>query len=140
MGVIGSSYLYMKEINWMFVLPALSCGLFSVAVLNVNNIRDIESDRTAGKLSIPVRLGREKAVVYHWILLVGGIAAAVIYTLINYEFAYQWLFLILLPFLFKNAKGVANNTDPKILDPYLKQMAISTLLFVLLFGMGLIIS
>ena len=139
-GVIGSSYLYMKEINWMFVLPALSCGLFSVAVLNINNIRDIESDRTAGKLSIPVRLGREKAVVYHWILLVGGIAAAVIYTLINYEFAYQWLFLLLLPFLFKNAKGVANNTEPKILDPYLKQMAISTLLFVLLFGMGLIIS
>jgi 1,4-dihydroxy-2-naphthoate octaprenyltransferase len=53
-------------------------GFFSIAVLNINNIRDIESDRIAGKLSVPVRLGRRKAIVYHWMLLFLGLAFAVV--------------------------------------------------------------
>ena len=48
-GVMGSFYLFTHQISWLEVLPALSCGLFSIAVLNVNNIRDIDSDRMAGK-------------------------------------------------------------------------------------------
>ena len=48
-GVMGSYYLFTKELSWFQILPALSCGLFSIAVLNINNIRDIESDQKAGK-------------------------------------------------------------------------------------------
>jgi 1,4-dihydroxy-2-naphthoate octaprenyltransferase len=77
-GVMGSYYLFTHQISWQEVLPALSCGLFSIAVLNVNNIRDIDSDRIAGKYSIPVRIGKEKAALYHWILLSGGLLSAVI--------------------------------------------------------------
>lgn len=139
-GVVGSSYLFIKEINFLFILPAMSCGLFSVAVLNVNNIRDIDSDKQAGKLSIPVRLGRKKAVIYHWSLIVGGLLTAIIFTIINFQSVYQWLFLLFTPLLFINAIGVAKNTEAKELDPYLKQMAISTLLFVIAFGVGLVIS
>ena len=60
--VLGSAFLYEKVVYWEYILPALSVGLFSVGVLNVNNIRDMESDLLAGKQSIPVRLGRKKAV------------------------------------------------------------------------------
>ena len=49
--------------------PRCLAALFATAVLNINNIRDIESDRKAGKLSIPVRLGKTLAVRYHWILI-----------------------------------------------------------------------
>lgn len=139
-GVIGSSYLYTKEINWMFSLPALSCGFFSVAVLNVNNIRDIDSDKQAGKLSIPVRLGRDKAIMYHWMLIIAGLSTAIIFTIVNYEMVYQWMFLLILPLLIKNALAIRKYSEPKMLDPFLKQMAFSTLLFVLIFGIGLIIS
>jgi len=139
-GVVGSSYLFIKEIKFLFILPAMSCGLFSVAVLNVNNIRDIESDKQAGKLSIPVRLGREKAVIYHWSLIVGGLLTAIVFTIMNFQSIYQWIFLLLVPLLFKNAIGVTKNTEALALDPYLKQMAISTLLFVIAFGVGLLIS
>jgi hypothetical protein len=59
-GVLGSYYLFTKTISGYQILPALSMGLLSVAVLNVNNIRDIESDKIAGKYSIPVRLGRSR--------------------------------------------------------------------------------
>ena len=48
-GVMGSLYLFTKELSGLKILPALSCGFFSIAVLNINNIRDIESDRKAGK-------------------------------------------------------------------------------------------
>ena len=44
----GSTYLMTKTFLWLMYFPSLSCGLFSVAVLNINNIRDIESDKAAG--------------------------------------------------------------------------------------------
>lgn len=138
-GVLGSFYLFTKDIEWIHLLPATSCGLFAVGVLNINNIRDIESDRLAGKYSVPVRIGRNNAIVYHWILLLGGIAAAVLYTVINFESFAQWLFLLSLPLFLWNASAVSKK--PSIaLDPFLKQMALSTLAFVLLFGIGIFLS
>ena len=137
-GVMGSSYLYLKEIQGAFILPAMSCGLFSVAVLNVNNIRDINSDKKAGKYSIPVRIGGEKAAIYHWFLITLGIGCGIAYTVFNSQSNWQWLFLLTIPLLVKNAIGVSTTNDAKAIDPYLKQMALSTLLFVLLFGIGLL--
>lgn len=139
-GVMGSYYLYTQQVDPYLVLPALSCGLFSVAVLNVNNIRDIESDKKAGKYSIPVRIGRSKAIVYHWGLLISGVAAALLFTYLQYNSWTQLLFLITIPLFVINARAVKNKIEPHALDPYLKQMALSTLLFVLLFGAGNLMS
>ncbi|MDX1629139.1 MAG: 1,4-dihydroxy-2-naphthoate polyprenyltransferase [Fulvivirga sp.] len=135
-GVMGSYYLFVQSVQIDIILPAISCGLFSVAVLNVNNIRDISSDQKAGKYSIPVRIGRRSAVYYHWILLTGGIAAALLYTIINFKSYWQLLFFLVIPLLIINGKAVARNKEEDKLDPYLKQMALSTLLFVILFGIG----
>lgn len=134
--VMGSAYLYEQSINWLYVLPSISVGLFSVAVLNVNNIRDIESDQKAGKKSVPVRLGRKTAVIYHWIILAIGLAASVVFTLLHFEGIQQLLFLLVCPLFFINARAVKIYTTSDKLDPYLKQMALSTLLFVVLFGLG----
>jgi 1,4-dihydroxy-2-naphthoate octaprenyltransferase len=107
-------------------------------VLNINNIRDIDSDRTAGKFSIPVRIGRKKAIWYHWFLLMAGIISSVIYTILTYKSPWQLIFLLTVPLFVKN--GVAIGSKPSAaLDPYLKQMAITTLFFVLLFGLGIVI-
>jgi 1,4-dihydroxy-2-naphthoate octaprenyltransferase len=138
-GVLGSYYLFTKKITALEILPALSCGLFSIAVLNINNIRDIDSDRKAGKFSIPVRIGREKAILYHFFLLITGWGASVVYTSLTYTSPWQLLFLISLPLFIKNVKAVSTKPSHE-LDPYLKQMALSTLLFVLLFGVGLVVS
>lgn len=139
-GVIGSYYLYSLQWDISLLLPATSCGLFAVGVLNVNNIRDIESDRITGKNSIPVRLGREKAVVYHWCLLLLGMLATVVYTLLAPDATWtSWLFLLAFPLFIKNGWAVTNIKDAKLLDPYLKQMALSTLVFVVLFGLGQIL-
>lgn len=137
-GVMGSYYLFTHSITWKELLPALSCGLFSIAVLNINNIRDIESDRIAGKYSIPVRIGKEKAVTYHWILLAGGLLSALVYVILHYKSPWQFLFLITVPLFVKNGLSIHQKPSEE-LDPFLKQMALSTLLFVLLFGIGLIL-
>jgi 1,4-dihydroxy-2-naphthoate octaprenyltransferase len=138
-GVVGSYYLFTKSFTPLEILPALSCGLFSIAVLNINNIRDIDSDRKAGKFSIPVRIGREKAIVYHVFLLMAGLLSAILYTAFTYTSAWQLLFLVSAPLFLKNARAVASKPSHE-LDPYLKQMALTTLLFVLLFGLGLVLS
>lgn len=135
-GVMGPYYLYTNSISLDLILPAISCGLFSVAVLNVNNIRDIESDKKAGKYSIPVRIGREAAVRYHVALILLGVLASFIYCFINYHSWYQFAFIVVLPLFSVNIKAVKNKRNAQELDPYLKQMALSTLIFILFFGFG----
>ena len=138
-GVMGSYYLFTKSISWLEILPALSCGFFSIGVLNINNIRDIESDRSAGKFSIPVRVGRQKAVLYHWFLLIGGITFSMVYMILRYQSPLQFLFCFTILLFLRNGMAVSQKPSEE-LDPYLKQMALSTLLFVILFGVGLIVS
>jgi 1,4-dihydroxy-2-naphthoate octaprenyltransferase len=138
-GVLGTFYLHTGQFHWLTLLPANSCGLFAVAVLNINNIRDIESDQKAGKLSIPVRIGKQKAVLYHWILLGLGVTCAVWYVILTYSHMFQFLFLLSVPLLLKNAAGVWRKHKAAELDPYLKQMALTTLFFILTFGLGQLI-
>jgi 1,4-dihydroxy-2-naphthoate polyprenyltransferase len=135
-GVLGTYFLQAKSIDALVILPALVCGFFSTAVLNVNNIRDIHSDLLAGKISIPVRLGSKNARVYHVILLISGTASAFIFVMLNYHSWSQFLFVLAIPMLIMNGVNVWRKQTSAELDPYLKQMAITTLLFVLLFGVG----
>ena len=134
-GVCGSYYLFTREFDWAHILPSVSCGFFAMGVLNVNNMRDIESDRKAGKMSIPVRIGLSRAILYHWFLIAGGVAAALAYSLLRFQSQWQFLFLLSVPFFVRNAFAVGNVPSNQ-LDPWLRQLAFSTLLFVLLFGIG----
>jgi len=134
--VLGTFYLHAQYVDWWLFLPATSCGLFATAVLNLNNIRDIESDKLAGKNSLPVRMGRNNAVKYHWILLIVGILCAIVYVSFHFRSPWQFLFLVVLPLLFINGKAVYEKKEASELDPYLKQMALTTLLFVVTFGVG----
>lgn len=134
-GVLGSLYLFTQELKWSYVLPAISSGVFAVGVLNINNIRDIESDQKAGKYSIPVRIGKQKASLYHWSLIVTGLLSALVFVWMTYVSVFQLLFLISAPAFMLIGKNVQQKPSHE-LDPYLKFMALSTLLFVLLFGVG----
>ena len=68
LGVLGS-YLFTHSLEWDLLLPATACGLLATAVLNINNVRDIETDAASGKITLAVRLGRNRAIAYHWVLL-----------------------------------------------------------------------
>lgn len=138
-GVIGSNFLHTHVWNWGLLLPATSCGLFAVGVLNINNIRDIDSDRATGKNSIPVRIGREKAIVYHWCILLIGMLCVTVYTAQHFSSYTSLIFFLSFPLFVKNGLAISRLTKASELDPYLKQMALSTLLFVILFGIGIVL-
>lgn len=138
-GVLGTFFLHTLNFQLSTLWPAISLGLFSAAVLNINNIRDIDSDAKAGKKSIPVRIGKSAAIVYNWALILGGNIFLIIFIL--QEHAWGGLFaLLLLPMMVRVGQGVHHGKSPKEIDPYLKKMAISTLMWVIAFGLGLVIA
>ncbi|MFN2162435.1 MAG: 1,4-dihydroxy-2-naphthoate polyprenyltransferase [Candidatus Promineifilaceae bacterium] len=134
--VMGTYFLQTERLDWDVMLPATSCGLLAVAVLNINNIRDRRSDGLAGKNTIPVRLGLQGARIYHWILLLGAILLAIIYVLNFYYSPWQFLFLLTVPLLIANGIQVWRMSAPAELNPLLKKLSITTLLFVLVFSIG----
>jgi len=140
--VLGTNFIITKNIEMISVFPAIAIGLFSTGVLNVNNIRDIESDKISGKFSIPVQLGLKKAVVYHLSLLCFGIISIVTFTFLNEnKSAWSYLFLITIPlFILNGVKVYENQNDPVLLDPMLKQLALSTFFCSLLFLVGQILN
>jgi 1,4-dihydroxy-2-naphthoate octaprenyltransferase len=104
--VVGTYFLQTKSINWMVFLPASTLGLFAVGVLNVNNIRDIETDRAAGKQSIPVRIGKTKAGIYHATLISVALLSSIIFVLLDYGHAFQLAFVLLGGLFLKNIRAV----------------------------------
>jgi len=135
-GVMGSYFVQTVHLSGLIMLPATASGLLAVAVLNVNNIRDMESDRLAGKYSIPVRLGLARARQYHWALLVLAPLMSLAFVLLDYHSPWQLLFLLATPLLFRNGLAIGRATDLPALNPWLKQMSLSTLAFVTLFTLG----
>lgn len=138
-GVIGTYFLHTQSFSWDLLLPASAMGFLSTGVLNMNNLRDYEADKNANKKTIVVAMGPKKAKLYHLFLVGGAILMAIIYTIANYNSAWQWLFLISVPVLLLNLKTVFTYKNSIELYPELGKLAMGTLLFALSFGVGLII-
>lgn len=139
LSVCGTYFLFTKQLNFNIFLPAFSVGLLSVAVLNLNNMRDIDNDKTSNKNTIVVKMGSQKAKYYHYFLIISSFIFAITYTLLNYHSVKQFLFVIAFAPIFMHLLKVIKTTNPKDFDPELKKLALSTFLFALLFGIGLVI-
>jgi 1,4-dihydroxy-2-naphthoate octaprenyltransferase len=139
-GVMGSYFVQTARLSWPVLLPATATGLLAVAVLNVNNIRDMESDRLAGKRSLPVRLGLEGARIYHWVLLLLAVLLATAYVVLDYVALWQFLYLLASPLLVRNGLAIGRADDLPSLNPWLKQLSIAALVFVSLFGLGQVLA
>lgn len=139
LSVCGTYFLYTLGLDLSIFLPAFSIGMLSVGVLNLNNMRDQESDKKSGKNTIVVKIGNEFARYYHYYLLVGSFLFALLYTAINYRSVYQFLFVLAYIPIGRHLLTVYLNKDPKGLDPELKKLALSTFFFAILFGIGLVL-
>ena len=140
LSVCGSYYLYSKQLNYMIFLPAFTVGLLSLGVLNLNNMRDRASDIKSGKNTIVVKIGSKFAKYYHYCLLGVSFLFALLYVILNHKSPVQYLFTIAYIPIIKHLVIVFNNKIPKLLDPELKKLAISTFLFSILFGLGLLLA
>lgn len=135
-GVGGSYYLQAHTFDWTILLPGLGIGCFATGVLNLNNMRDRISDAKAGKNTIVVMMGARNALIYHTMLILAGWAAIITFATIHFVSSMVFVFLLSAPLFWRNIFVVWKVEDPKDFDPYLKQLAISTFLFSILFAVG----
>jgi len=136
--VMGSNTLYSKSIDYTILLPSCTIGLLSMAVLNLNNMRDHENDALSNKITVVVQMGFNRAKTYHFLLLILSFITLCLFILVQKKFG---LFLATLPYLglFPHWLKVKNCNDPLELDPELKKVALSTFFMSVLVGIGLFI-
>ena len=134
--VVGSNFLFTHFIDWKLFLPATAIGLLSVAVLNLNNMRDIENDKIAGKNTLVVKMGLENAKKYHSLLLVLPLIVMVVFAKLTNT---SYLPILLVNIFFIKHIGTVNKANQyKDFDPELKKVALSTFTLSLLFWLTLV--
>jgi len=131
----GTYYVQTLQISWAVIIAGLAPGLFSVAILTVNNLRDIETDKKAGKKTLPVRFG---AVFAKYEYLTSVMVASLIPTIIYLAYGtgvYAIATLMVLPVAVPTLKTVFTN-DGKILNDVLAATGRLLLLYSLIFSVG----
>ena len=137
----GSYFLFTKAWSWDILLPASAIGMLSVAVLNLNNMRDLESDKLAGKNTLALRLGFKRAMIYQIVLMQLPLILVLIFLLKN-ELQIKgnyYAFMVMVLFFPMTAmrRKIMKAKLPKELDPFLKQVGIITLMMAVLLAIGL---
>jgi 1,4-dihydroxy-2-naphthoate octaprenyltransferase len=138
-GVCGSYYLMAHQLHYTVLLPAFTIGAFATGVLNLNNMRDHISDERAGKITVVVKMGLAQAKKYHTALIVSGFIASIVYVVLNFTGTMQLLFIITIPLFRRHLATVRSINNPADFDPLLKQLAIGTFIFSILFAVGIIV-
>lgn len=139
LSVVGSLFLYSKSLELTTFLPAFTIGFLSASVLNLNNMRDRESDILANKNTLVVKLGASKSKQYHYSLLLLAFVSSLVFVTSDYKSPWQFLYLIAFIPIGLHFFRVLNNKDIVKLDPELKKVALSTFLYAILFGLGQIL-
>ena len=139
--VCGSYFLFTKSFDYDILIPASAIGMLSMAVLNLNNMRDIESDALSGKKTLALRLGFKKAMIYEIVLLQLPILLMLAFLMYNgfqeKGLYYPFIVMILIfPFM-KLRRTIIKIQEPKLLDPFLKQVGILTFMMAILTAVGL---
>jgi 1,4-dihydroxy-2-naphthoate octaprenyltransferase len=135
-GTMGSFFLHSGFLSLDVIFPSLATGLMSVAVLNLNNMRDMGNDNRSGKVTLAGILGREKSKIYHSAIIIAAITSSLTYTCLNYSGVHQLIYtVVFIPLIF-NLITVLNNREPALLDRELKKVALAALAYSILFTAG----
>ena len=137
----GSYFLFTKTWSWDILLPASAVGMLSTAVLNLNNMRDMESDRLSGKKTFALRIGFRNAMIYQIVLMQLPLIFTLIFLMMNNLHIKKsyYPFIVMIMFFPMTAlrRKIMQTKDPKELDPFLKQTSIITLATAILLACGL---
>ena len=137
----GSYFLFTKTWSWDILLPASAVGMLSTAVLNLNNMRDMESDHLSGKKTFALRIGFRNAMIYQIVLMQLPLIFILIFLMMNNLHTKKgyYPFIVMIMFFPMTAlrRKIMQTKDPKELDPFLKQTTIITLATAILLACGL---
>jgi 1,4-dihydroxy-2-naphthoate octaprenyltransferase len=132
LSVLGSMFLFTKYLPASSLLPAVSIGLLSTGVLNLNNMRDYHSDKASSKNTVVVYLGPEKGKRYHFALLVAAFLCMLGFLLLKAgDWKYYLCLFAFVPIAF-HIMQVRRIKEAVHFDPELKKLALSTFLLAIL--------
>lgn len=137
-GVGGTFYLHTTQLRFIWLLPAIGYGSLVTGVLNINNIRDMQADAQVGKRTLPTRIGRQGAIVYHWGLLAASIVSILIFLGYYVRTPWPYVCLCMIPALLHNGWSVSQQ-PPAQLNKVLQQLVRSSLIFTTLLSIGLLL-
>lgn len=132
LSTMGAFFLMTGRVDAVVALPAAACGLLSVGVLNINNMRDADTDRKT-RITIPVLIGERRAKVYQTLLETLPLAALAAYCAIRDSRWPAYLFLLFVPLFAVHIYGVWRSTDSQ-LDRRLPELSVLTLALCICFG------
>lgn len=135
---LGIYFMFAKEMDWLLILPATAIGLLSVAVLNLNNMRDEASDRKSNKNTLVVKMGAANAKVYHYFLVISAMILVLEFSYFKEFNIDQYIYVLAYIPLITHLVTVYKNKNPKELDPELKKVALSTFALSVLLSLSMI--
>lgn len=138
--ILGTYYLFGHTMDYKVIFPAITIGLLSMAVLNMNNMRDVENDTAVGKNTLVVKMGFQKAKNYHFFLILIAVIFINTFAMNSFSKWYQYIYVITFIPLLKNLTVVTKTTNPRLLDPELKRLSLSTFFLSLLVSIALILN
>jgi 1,4-dihydroxy-2-naphthoate octaprenyltransferase len=137
LGVCGTYFLHTGHFDPLLLLPAASVGLLSAGVLNLNNMRDVKNDAASGKKTLVVRIGSQKAKVYHALLIVLSPVLSLVYVIKTWQSVYQLMFLLSVVPLGFHLYEVFKNHVPDKLNTQLKVLALTTFFYTVTYSLGI---
>jgi 1,4-dihydroxy-2-naphthoate octaprenyltransferase len=138
--VTGSFYVQVKHLDWEAFALALPVGLLAAAILVVNNVRDIDTDRRASKRTLAVRLGRQRTRLMFATLIYGSYVLAPVTWLFGPLTAWLLLPWLTIPVAAGVVRVVRNRVDGPSLNRALAQTGLLQLTFCVLLSAGLLLS
>lgn len=136
--VTGSYYVQVQHLPWQAIACSVPVGLLASALLVVNNVRDIDTDRRAGKRTLAVRIGRQRARALYAAMVTLAFLGPPLLWLAGGMTAWLMLCLLALPLALQLVKVVSSRLDGPALNVALAKTGMLQLLFCLLFSAGLI--
>lgn len=140
LGVAGTYYLHTGHLSSSLLLPAISCGLLAVAVLNINNLRDIENDKACGKMTLVVRMGASWGRKYHAVLMSVSFISLAIFSATQIHSLTGWLFLLTIPLVVKHVISVMQAPNGEAIRPMMGTVVQCALFTNIFFSIGLYLS
>jgi 1,4-dihydroxy-2-naphthoate octaprenyltransferase len=138
--VAGSYFVQVQQLPWQAFVCAVPVGLLASAILVVNNVRDLETDRRAGKRTLAVRLGRERTRALYTAMVAGAFVTAPLPWALGSMTAWLLLSWAAIPLAIPVVKAVRTHTDGPALNGALAKTGALQLVFCLLFAAGILSS
>ncbi len=135
----GTYYLQTGAITWQAGLAGVGPGLISMAILTVNNFRDHDTDKQAGKRTLVVRFGRRFGKTQYAACIVGACAVPLLLSVCTWGHWWVNLSILTLPIAWSPMRAVLREAEPAALNRALAQTGVSLVVYSVLFSVGWLI-